>query len=106
MDGCACRRMHYGPMHYRWARYGVTPNKSRDGPAEGDDMEAATTCQARRLKAEDATIRRALRILANRLREPGAVLNSSGAVRDYLGRQQADIETALGYWKDWQRRNA
>lgn len=47
-------------------------------------MESAALCQTRRIRAEDATIRRALRILQSRLREPGAALSSPGAVRDYL----------------------
>ena len=44
-------------------------------------MEAAAPYLARRVKAEDATIRRALRILETRLREPGAALSSPAAVR-------------------------
>ena len=45
---------------------------------------AATDCKEQRRHYEDATIRRALGFLANRLREPGAALNSPQAVRDYL----------------------
>lgn len=55
-------------------------------------MEAAAPHQDRRIKAEDATIRRALRILQTRLREPGAALSSPGAVRDYLAIWLGDLE--------------
>lgn len=55
-------------------------------------METAAPYPTRRVKAEDATIRRALRILETRLREPGAALNSPGAVRDYLALWLGDRE--------------
>ena len=55
-------------------------------------MEAAAPYLARRVKAEDATIRRALRILETRLREPGAALSSPAAVRDYLALCLGDRE--------------
>lgn len=45
---------------------------------------ATADCKEQRRHYEDATIRRALGFLANRLREPGAALNSPQAVRDYL----------------------
>lgn len=44
----------------------------------------ATADCSNRTRYEDATIRRALRILENRLREPGAQLCGPNAVRDYL----------------------
>jgi DNA repair protein RadC len=55
-------------------------------------METAAPYLTRRAKAENATIRRALRILETRLREPGAALNSPGAVRDYLALWLGDRE--------------
>lgn len=62
-------------------------------------MEAAAPYQDRRIKAEDATIRRALRILQTRLRKPGAALNSPAAVRDYLalwlGNREHEIFVAV-----------
>ncbi len=44
----------------------------------------ATANCSNRTRYEDATIRRALRIMGNRLREPGAALCSPNAARDYL----------------------
>jgi DNA repair protein RadC len=55
-------------------------------------MEAAAPYRTRRTQAEDATIRRALRILETRLREPGAALSSPAAVRDYLALCLGDRE--------------
>jgi len=55
-------------------------------------MEAAAPYRTRRTQAEDATIRRALRILQTRLREPGAALSSPGAVRDYLALWLGNLE--------------
>jgi len=52
----------------------------------------ATADCSSRAKYEDATIRRALRILENRLREPGAALSSPAAVRDYLALSIGDRE--------------
>lgn len=43
-------------------------------------------------KREDATIRRALRILESRLREPGEILNSPCDVRHYLALRFAELE--------------
>ena len=44
----------------------------------------ATADCSNRTKREDATIRRALRIIERRLKEPGATLNSPATVREYL----------------------
>lgn len=52
----------------------------------------ATADCSSRAKYEDATIRRALRILETRLREPGAALSSPAAVRDYLALSIGDRE--------------
>lgn len=53
---------------------------------------ATTDCKEQRRHYEDATIRRALGFLANRLREPGAALNAPASVRDYLVLSLADRE--------------
>lgn len=53
---------------------------------------ATADCKEQRRHYEDATIRRALGFLANRLREPGAALNAPAAVRDYLVLSLADRE--------------
>ena len=53
---------------------------------------ATTDCKEQRRHYEDATIRRALGFLANRLREPGVALNAPAAVRDYLVLSLADRE--------------
>lgn len=45
---------------------------------------ATCDCNERRQQYEDGTIRRALRFLETRLREPGAALSSPADVRDYL----------------------
>lgn len=45
-----------------------------------------------RTKYEDTTIRRAVRILENRLRAPGAAMHNSAAVRDYLALLLAGCE--------------
>ena len=45
-----------------------------------------------RTRYEDATIRRALRIIETRLREPGVALRSPNAVRDYLALLLGDLE--------------
>lgn len=55
-------------------------------------METPAPYLTRRVKAEDATIRRALRILQARLREPGAALNSPAAMRYFLALWLADRE--------------
>jgi DNA repair protein RadC len=55
-------------------------------------MMATADCKEQRRHYEDATIRRALGFLANRLREPGAALNAPAAVRDYLVLSLADRE--------------
>lgn len=52
----------------------------------------ATVDCSNRTRYEDATIRRALRILENRLRQPGAQLCSPNAVRDYLALWLGDRE--------------
>ncbi len=52
---------------------------------------AAVDC-SNRIKYEDATIRRALKIMESRLREPGTALNSPAAVRDYLALRLANLE--------------
>jgi DNA repair protein RadC len=52
----------------------------------------ATADCSNRTRYEDATIRRALRILENRLREPGAQLCGPDAVRDYLTLMLGDRE--------------
>lgn len=52
----------------------------------------ATADCSNRTRYEDATIRRALRILENRLREPGAQLCGPNAVRDYLALWLGDRE--------------
>lgn len=52
----------------------------------------ATVDCSNRTRYEDATIRRALRILENRLKEPGAQLHSPNAVRDYLFLWLGDLE--------------
>lgn len=52
---------------------------------------AAADC-SNHSKREDATIRRALRILESRLRQPGERLNSPAAVRDYLALRLGDRE--------------
>lgn len=52
----------------------------------------ATADCSNRTRYEDATIRRALRILENRLREPGAQLRGPDAVRDYLTLMLGDRE--------------
>ena len=53
---------------------------------------ATADCKEQRRQYEDATIRRALGFLANRLREPGTALNAPAAVRDYLVLSLADRE--------------
>lgn len=45
-----------------------------------------------RSKYENATIRRALRIIENRLREPGAAMNAPAEVKDYLSLRLAGLE--------------
>lgn len=55
----------------------------------------ATADCSSRTKYEDATIRRALRFLENRLREPGAALSSPEAVRDYLALSIGDREREI-----------
>lgn len=45
---------------------------------------ATADCKEQRRHYEDTTIRRALGFLQNRLREPGAALDTPQAVRDYL----------------------
>lgn len=52
----------------------------------------ATVDCSNRTQYENATIRRALRILENRLREPGAQLYDPNAVRDYLALWLGDRE--------------
>lgn len=52
----------------------------------------ATVDCSNRTQYENATIRRALRILENRLKEPGAQLHSPNAVRDYLALWLGDRE--------------
>lgn len=52
----------------------------------------ATADCSNRTRYEDATIRRALRILENRLKEPGAQLCGPNAVRDYLALWLGDRE--------------
>jgi DNA repair protein RadC len=53
---------------------------------------ATCDCNERRRHYEDGTIRRALRFLETRLREPGAALSSPAAVRDYLALSIGDRE--------------
>lgn len=45
-----------------------------------------------RSKYEDATIRRALRIIENKLREPGAAMNGPASMRSYLVLRLAGLE--------------
>lgn len=52
---------------------------------------AAADC-SNHTKREDATIRRALRILESRLRQPGEYLNSPRAARAYLSLRFAELE--------------
>lgn len=52
----------------------------------------ATADCSNRTRHEDATIRRALRIIETRLRQPGAMLCSPNAVRDYLALWLGDRE--------------
>lgn len=52
----------------------------------------ATAHCSNRTRYEDATIRRALRIIETRLREPGVALCSPNAVRDYLALLLGDLE--------------
>lgn len=52
----------------------------------------ATADCSNRTRYEDATIRRALRIIETRLRQPGAMLGSPNAVRDYLALRLGDLE--------------
>ena len=52
---------------------------------------AAADC-SNHTKREDATIRRALRILESRLREPGEQMNSPYFVRHYLALRFAELE--------------
>ncbi len=53
---------------------------------------ATCDCNERRRQYEDGTIRRALRYLENRLREPGTALSSPDAVRDYLALRLTNLE--------------
>jgi DNA repair protein RadC len=62
------------------ARYVVRRRKSRADAA------------AKTREEEDAIIARALAILSNRLRQPGAALTSPNAVREYLGLLLAERE--------------
>lgn len=52
---------------------------------------AVVDCSTRS-KYEDATIRRALRIIENRLREPGAAMNAPAEVKGYLSLRLAGLE--------------
>lgn len=52
---------------------------------------AIVDCSTRN-KYEDATIRRALRIIENRLREPGAAMCAPAEVKDYLSLRLAGLE--------------
>ncbi len=67
---------------------------------------ATADCKEQRRQYEDATIRRALGFLANRLREPGAALNSPQAVRDYLALSlgEREHEVFVAVFMDTQNR--
>lgn len=67
---------------------------------------ATADCKEQRRHYEDATIRRALGFLANRLREPGAALNSPQAVRDYLALSlgEREHEVFVAVFMDTQNR--